>query len=213
MNSFFRTTFAAALLLSASPAFAEDAHHPATTEAPGAGSAPKPAEPAAPAVPAPDAASPMMGRGMMGDGMMKMMQEMMGSHAAMMRGMMSAEGMADSGPMRGMMSPERVEGRIAFLRTELKVTDAQQPLWEIVAEALRANAAASKSTMPGMMGGMPQPGASQKLSEKLADMESMLSARLDALRRFNTALEPFYASLDETQKATADDLLMPMGMM
>ena len=57
-----------------------------------------------------------------------MMKQMMGQHAATTRGMPSAEGLADAGPMAKMMSPERVEGRIAILRTEIKVTGVQQPL-------------------------------------------------------------------------------------
>lgn len=199
MKTIFRTAFAAALLLAATPAFAEDAHHPATTETPAA--------PAAPAAPVPDTGSIMMGEGMMGGDMMKMMKEMMGRHAGMIRGMMPADGMADEGSMRQMMSPERVEGRIAFLRTELKVTEAQEPLWAAVAEGLRANAESSK----GMMSGMTQSDGPRTLPQRLADRESMLSARLDGLRRFKTAIEPFYASLHETQKATADELLMPMG--
>ena len=182
MKTIFRTAFAAALLLAATPAFAEDAHHPATIETPAAQ--------AAPAAPVPDTGSIMMGDGMMG-------------------GMMSADGMADGGSMRQMMSPERVEGRIAFLRTELKVNEAQEPLWAAVAEGLRANAESSK----GMMSGMTQSDGPQTLPQRLADRESMLSARLDGLRRLKTAIEPFYASLDETQKATADELLMPMSGM
>lgn len=45
MNTIMKTAFAAALLLAAAPAFADDAHHPATPEAPAAGSV---AEAAAP---------------------------------------------------------------------------------------------------------------------------------------------------------------------
>lgn len=216
MRTFSRTAFAAALLLGAAPTLAEEAHHPATTEAPAPGSGAETATPApaAPAAPAPGAGSPMMGGGMMGGGMMgggmmEMMQEMMGSHAGMMRGMMSAEGTADGGSMRRMMSPERVEGRIAFLRTELKVTEAQGELWEAVAGALRANAASSK----GMMTEMMQSDGSKTFPQRLTDRERMLSARLDGLRRLKAAVEPFYASLDEIQKAAADELLMPMGNM
>ena len=48
-------------------------------------------------------------------------------------------------PMMGMMQmmgsmADHVEGRIAFLKTELKITDAQQPLWNAVGDAMRANA-------------------------------------------------------------------------
>src|SRR5215831_8361884 len=50
-------------------------------------------------------------------------------------------------PMSGMMQmmmgqngmAGHVEGRIAFLKIELKITDAQQPLWNAVADAMRVN--------------------------------------------------------------------------
>jgi len=47
----------------------------------------------------------------------------------MMQMMMGHDGMAG-----------HVEGRIAFLKTELNITDAQESLWEAVAGAMRANA-------------------------------------------------------------------------
>ena len=56
---------------------------------------------------------------------------------AMMRMMMGQNAMA-----------EHVEGRIAFLKTELKITDAQQPLWNAVADAMRANAKEMTDMMP-----------------------------------------------------------------
>ena len=63
----------------------------------------------------------------------------------------------------GMMNPaQHIEGRLAFLKTELKITDAQAPQWNAYADALRANAKRmgdmfgdmmSKGMMgPGMMG-------------------------------------------------------------
>lgn len=138
---------------------------------------------------APPAVSPMPSgeQGMMGPGMMSMMGQM--------------------------MAPERIEGRIAFLKTELKITDAQQPLWNAVAEALRANARAIAG-MQGMM--MPARGAApQTLPQRIEDRERILAARLDALRQLKAALQPLYAALDDTQKRTADQLLMPgpMGLM
>ncbi|MBX3584587.1 MULTISPECIES: Spy/CpxP family protein refolding chaperone [Hyphomicrobiales] len=201
MTKILKTAFAAAMLLSASPALAEDAHHPAPAET----TAPAPGEPAPhPSAPAPGGAE--MPGGMMGGDMMKMMQEMMGRHAGMMRGMMADGAGMQDGMMGKMMAPEHVEGRIAFLRTELKVTDAQQPLWEAVAAALRENAR-------GSTGMMQQEQDAQGLPNSLERREKLLSARLDAVRQLRAAVEPFYASLDEVQKAAADNLLMPMGMM
>lgn len=201
MRKILKSSFAAAMLLSAAPALAEDAHHPAPAET----TAPAPGEAAPqPSAPAPEGAE--MPGGMMGGDMMKMMQEMMGRHAGMMRGMMADGAGMQDGMMGKMMAPEYVEGRIAFLRAELKVTDAQQPLWEAVAAALRENAR-------GSAGMMQQEQDAQGLPNSLERREKLLSARLDAVRQLRAAVEPFYASLDEAQKAAADNLLMPMGMM
>lgn len=193
MNTLSRTALAAALLLSA-PALAEDAHHPAPAGAPAETAEPAEAAPQ-PSAPAPGSGAAMPG-GMMGGDMMKMMQEMMGRHAGMMRGMMSSGAQMQDGMMGKMMAPEHVEGRIAFLRTELKVTDVQQPLWEAVADALRENARASA-------GMMQQEADATGLPASLERQERQLSGRLEALQRLRAAVEPFYASLDEAQKAAA----------
>jgi LTXXQ motif family protein len=65
--------------------------------------------------------------GMGGMPMMGMMRMMMGQDC---RGSM---------PMMAAMAGH-VEGRLAFLKTELKITDAQLPLWNAVAVAIRASA-------------------------------------------------------------------------
>jgi hypothetical protein len=195
MNALRSTAFIAALLLSAAPTFAEDAHHPQ-------GSAPETPGATAPA-PAPDkpAAAGMMQ--MMAPGMMQMMTGMSGEMCPMM---------GASGGMAMMMAPEHVEGRIAFLRIELGVSEAQQPLWDAVADALRANALAAGSMAEGMMPMDPGPGTPV---QKLALYERALSARLEGLVRLRAAVEPFYAALSQTQKELADKLLMPAptGMM
>lgn len=59
---------------------------------------------------------------------------MQGGTMPMMRGMQQ-NGMM---PMMGMA--DHVEGRIAFLKAELKITDAQLPQWNTFADALRSNA-------------------------------------------------------------------------
>ena len=120
--------------------------------------------------------------------MMGMMQMMMGQH-----------GMAG-----------HIEGRIAFLKTELKITDAQQPLWDAVADAMRANSK-DMTGMPNRMSMMQSPGP---LPEKLAAREQAMSVQLEALRSLKTAVESLYAALSEDQKKTADQLMVgPMGIM
>jgi hypothetical protein len=124
---------------------------------------------------------------------------------AMMRMMMGQDGMSGMSMMAG-----HVEGRLAFLKTELKITDAQLPQWNAVADAIRANAKSMSAMSDGMMG------ASQTttLPDKLALREKMTTAHLEALHRLKAAVDPLYAALGDEQKKTADELLMgPMGMM
>jgi hypothetical protein len=47
--------------------------------------------------------------------------------------------------MMGMMGmADHVEGRIAYLKAELKITEAQMPQWNAFADALRSNAASMR---------------------------------------------------------------------
>ena len=145
----------------------------------------------------PTAAGPGMPGGMAGGGDMPMM--------GMMRMMMGRDGMGMMGAM-----VRHVEGRLAFLKTELKITDAQLPLWNALADAMRANAKSMGDMAGGMMGGS----QTAALPDKLAMREKMRTAHLEALRRFKAAVDPLYAALSDEQKKTADELLIgPMGMM
>src|SRR4029450_11219786 len=114
-----------------------DHSHPADNEK----SAPATPAPA----PSPSAAAPQGGAGMMGGGMGNMpmmndMKNMMSSMSAMhSMGMMHMMGMMGRGT-DGMATIDRVEGRIAFLRAELKITDAQADAWNGFGGALRTNA-------------------------------------------------------------------------
>ena len=135
--------------------------------------------------------------GMAGTGGMPMM--------GMMRMMMGQDGM-------GMMAGH-VEGRLAFLKTELKITDAELPLWNAVADTIRANAKGMSEMMSGGMMGSSQ---TATLPEKLALREKIMTGHLEALRKFKVAIDPLYAALSSEQKKTADELLMgpmEMGMM
>ena len=124
----------------------------------------------------------------------------------------SSGGMPMMGMMRMMGSmADHVEGRIAFLKTELKITDAQQPLWNAVGDAMRANAKDVAAMMP-MIQSMMQP--SGTLPEKLAGREKAMTAHLEALRKLKSAIDPLYAALSDEQKKTADQLMVgPMGIM
>ena len=121
-------------------------------------------------------------------------------------------------PMMGMMQmmmgqgmAGHIEGRIAFLKTELKITDSQMPLWNAVADAMRANAKDLAGMMP-MMQSMMQP--SGTLPDKLAARERIMTTHLEAFRKLKAAVEPLYMALSDEQKKTADQLMTgPMGIM
>src|SRR5258708_7938518 len=111
---------------------------------------------------APSAASPpMSGKG---DDMTSMMSSMM---QAMMPG----------GVMMGM--GDHVEGRLAFLKTELNITDAQTAQWNAFADVVRGNAKAMKEGH-GMPGTKPM---EMQLPAKLDRHETMLAGHLEALRK------------------------------
>jgi LTXXQ motif family protein len=169
------------------------AHHPGTA-----------VEPAAPSSDKSAAQQPGGMPGMMGPGgrmsMMGDMKQMM----PMMRYMMTM-----MGAQSGMMAAD-VEGRIASLKTELKITDAQAPQWNHFADALRVTAKSMNEMFEQMM----PPDAEATLLARLERHEKMLSAHLNVLRTLKDAVEPLYAALSDDQKKIADRLMIgPMGMM
>jgi hypothetical protein len=108
------------------------------------------------------------------------------------------------------MMAKHIEGRLAFLKTELKITDAQLPLWNAFAQVMRDDA----STMQAMPHPMMEMNKATTLPNKLAARETMLTARLEAARKLKAAADPLYAALTADQKKTADEIMLgPMGMM
>jgi hypothetical protein len=142
---------------------------------------------------------------MMGGGMMNMM----GGNMPMMN-MMQMMGSRQCG-MGGMDTIDRVEGRIAFLRTELKITDAQNTAWNAFADTLRNNAKSLGEVRASMM---PQTGgAPQGIVDRLALQEKWLGARLEGTRAIKSSLASLVSTLSDDQKKTAEELLVPhVGM-
>jgi hypothetical protein len=201
------TAALAAVLTLAGPARAADEHHPEASGPAAQAPAPPPSE---------ARGEPMMGpRGMMGmmgpegmAGMMRMMQ-MMGMMGERGPGAMSADREMTGMRMRAMT--EHVEGRIAFLRAELKIKDAQAAAWNRFADALRANAKSLREAQPPMAR---HGGQDATLAQSLDQEERFLGARLEGLRGVKGALAPLYAGLDDEQKKLAERLIPPhLGLM
>jgi hypothetical protein len=210
-----RLTMATALLLiatAATPIWAQapaanDPHHPAPSATP----TPAPTQPPS------QSNQPGAGGAQGMTGGMPMMINMMSGNMPMMNmmgTMMSMMGMSGPG-MGGMATIDRVEGRIAFLRTELKITEAQASAWSAFADALRANAKRLGDMRASMMN---LSGAGQQQAATFADrlglQEQWLVARLEGTRAFKAAFVNLYGVLSDQQKQTASELLAPhMGMM
>lgn len=151
---------------------------------------------------------------------MPMAGGMMGGQGGMMcggmMGGMGQGGMEGRSGMMGMMDPSggmmgrHVEGRLAFLKAELKITDAQKPAWDRFAAAMRASA----KSMSEARQRMSQAGTPATPPERLDQDEKRLAARLDTLKSLKSAVDPLYASFNDEQKKTADELMIRlMGMM
>ena len=204
-----RLTIATVLMLATSGGFGlaqapapNDPHHPPQTAAP---------------APAPAQSTPPPGQpGMGGMPMMEMMRGMKDNMSMMnMMETMRSMRMMGLGGGTGMGTIDRVEGRVAFLRAELKITDAQTAVWNTFADALRANAKKLGDMRASMMSpsGAGQPQA-PTIIERVESQERWMQARLEGVRTRKTALAKLYESLSDDQKKSANELLAPhMGMM
>jgi hypothetical protein len=130
----------------------------------------------------------------------------------MMNMMQMMQMMGGQAPGMGMI--DHVEGRIAFLRAELKITDAQAGVWNAFAEAFRANAKKLGEARASMM---PRPGTAQPqaptLAQRLDVQERWFAARLDGTRAIKAVYAKLNDAFSDEQKKAADELLAPnMGM-
>ena len=220
-----QTTAGVAVLLLASleGALAEDTRH----VNPPTASAPAPSFPAMPMMGGPGQGSAMGMMNMMN--MMGMMSQagmaptmvMMGPNGIMAVGMMNDEGqpamMMAGLPLQSMGMPstavgfaDHIEGRIAFMKAELKITDAQMSKWDAFADALRKMGAEWRRQHAEAKSTQPQ---ATDLPSRVSSQEKLLQWRLEALRREKEPLLALYAVLYVQQKRVADQLmLMPSGM-
>jgi hypothetical protein len=104
------------------------------------------------------------------------------------------------------MRPSRIEGRIAFLRAELKITNAQAAAFDGVANAMRENDRAMRAAFEARR----QQGQQQtNLLDRLERRQKGAEAMAAATGRLKAAWSPLYASLSDDQKKTADELFAP----
>jgi periplasmic protein CpxP/Spy len=96
-----------------------------------------------------------------------------------------------------------VDGRIAFLKAELKITPAQETQWQQVATAMRENANALDQAISTAREQRGTTDAVQRLSQR----EQFAKVRAENDARLVTAFKPLYASLSPEQQQTANALV------
>ena len=101
----------------------------------------------------------------------------------------------------GMMEPgARAEQRLTRLKSEIKPTGPQEPLWQAYAEKSKAEAGKGMQAMrERMQSDKPVPAP-----ERMAQMQAMMKDRLAAMDSVHESFNRLYAALTPEQKAAAD---------
>ncbi len=95
----------------------------------------------------------------------------------------------------------RVENRLAFLKSELKITPEQEQAWQAYAETVKALGA---GMVPRMGRVMTTSGtAPEQIEQRIAFMQ----LRLERMREVSKAVQDLYGALTPEQQAVADRLL------
>jgi hypothetical protein len=159
------------------------------------------------------------GGGMSGGGMMGGMG---GSMSGMMGGGMEHGGGGGGGMMGGMGAmmnkmmcgfADHIDGRLAYLKAELKLTDQQLSAWSNFDDAWRAVAQKAQAKCAAADD---RPDSSKPpVLNKLSMMESHMANHLDIVRAQKAAIEPLLSALSDEQRKIANEVLtgvMKVGM-
>ena len=105
--------------------------------------------------------------------------------------------------MERMMPGQFVEGRIAFLKAQLKITPAQEAQWQQVEAAMRENAKTLDQTITTARQNRGNMDAVQRLELR----EQLARVRVDDDARLLVAFKPLYASLSPEQQQMANQVV------
>ena len=122
-------------------------------------------------------------------------------------------GMMGGCPMMGAAADGKIStfaaGRIAFLKAELGITDAQKSVWDAYAETIKGNL----QSMQGMWQTMKVVVEAKTPADRLDAQILAMESRVAALKEVKPALEKLYTVLSDEQKKKADEVLTGMGCM
>jgi hypothetical protein len=105
-----------------------------------------------------------------------------------------------------------IEPQLAFIKTALKLTDAQLPAWDGVADVLREQAKRRDAEIAARRASEEKPSLSEDLIVRLQDRQRHIVEEGDDLSKLLAALKPLYAMLNAEQKETAAHLFPPGPM-
>jgi periplasmic protein CpxP/Spy len=107
-----------------------------------------------------------------------------------------------SSPAPSAATQGAVDQRIRTLQSQLGVTEAQMPLWDAFAQAMRDNAVATDALFTQRAGAV----ATMNATDNMHSYAQIARAYADNTERLATAFDSLYASLSDTQKQAADTL-------
>ena len=107
---------------------------------------------------------------------------------------------------------ERVEARLAYAKTALKITDAQQPQWEAYANQVRKIAQDLEQRFKSRHSKGQSTRPKDQQLNAIERLERAQSFHAEAITRINQLLaveKPLYAALSPEQHKVADEVLKP----
>jgi len=100
----------------------------------------------------------------------------------------------------------RLERHIDHLKTALKITPAQQPQFDQLAQVLRDNATERQQNFQDLRGQRGQP---QSAVDRLQNGLKLTQLRVTQDQRYLDVFQPLYASFSTDQKQIADKMFAP----
>lgn len=110
----------------------------------------------------------------------------------------------EPGAAHGMMDPQKVDQKLAALKGELKITEAQTPAWNAVADAMRANANAMRTAAEAKKAGGKPTDALKRMEQR----DAWTKLRAQNSDRLLSAFRPLYAQFNDEQKQIASEKFM-----
>jgi protein CpxP len=115
---------------------------------------------------------------------------------------------------QGMLPSQRAEARLAYIKTALGITQQQTAQWNAFADVVRKQAKARDAKVEEMRAKWEQHKDGQDANAPHPDLiahmemrEKMLTAATANMSEYIAALKPLYASLSESQKEIAPQVL------